>query len=181
MLLQSPEHADALYRLGLIEHAAGRFDNAVRYYEATLRLRPDFPDVYYNLGMTLEARGDANGAIARLGQAVRLRPDWPAALIATARVLFSHPDPASREPALAVELARRACTLTDEKDAGSLATLAAALAAASQWPEAVSVAEKGLVVAEKADDRAMADSIRENLARYRAGTQATTNPTDPSR
>ncbi len=99
---QAPEHADALYRLGLIEHAAGRFDNAGRYYEATLRLRPDFPDVYYNLGTTLEARGDANGAIARFGQAVRLRPDWPAALIATARVLFSHPDPASREPALAV-------------------------------------------------------------------------------
>jgi serine/threonine protein kinase/tetratricopeptide (TPR) repeat protein len=52
------------------------FDDAIRYYQAALAVRPKSPVAHGNLGMALAAVGRANEAIAHFRQAIELDPDF---------------------------------------------------------------------------------------------------------
>ena len=54
--------------------AAGRMDEAVRYFEAALRRRPEYFDAHYNLGMALAMQNDFVRAGDEFAAAVRLNP-----------------------------------------------------------------------------------------------------------
>ena len=87
-------------------------------------------------------------------------PDDPRLLNNLAHLLATCPERICANPTQAVELARKACTL-DETPA-RLDTLAAALAAAGQWDEAIRTQEKAMEDAPRGDREAM----RERLHAY---------------
>ena len=161
-----PDHAWAHYRLGLIAHARGDFGEAARRYQTARRLLPEFPDVHYNLGVVRASAGRLDDAVADLGEALRLRPDWPEAMIKLARILAAHPDEAVRDPDRAIQLARRACDLTDARDARALDALAVAYAAAERWDEATAAAESAQAIARTRGDDTLADQIGARLRSY---------------
>ncbi len=80
-----------------------------------------------------------------LKEAFRLRPEtaWWANQIAWMRATL--PDPAVRNPAEALHYAKIACRLTGNKNWHFVNTLAAALADAGRWDEAVALQEKVVV------------------------------------
>ena len=88
------------------------------------------------------ARDEHDQAIACLTAALRHAPDDPRLLNNLAHLLATSPREDLRDPALAVETARKACTL--DETASRLDTLAAALAAAGQWDEAIRTQEKAM-------------------------------------
>jgi serine/threonine-protein kinase len=53
-----------------------RWEEAVRYYTASVALSPASPGAYLNLAHALHGRGDPDGAIAALEEAIRLKPDY---------------------------------------------------------------------------------------------------------
>lgn len=100
----------------------------------------------------IRSRGHVNLILGRyeagftdLKEAFRLRPEtaWWANQIAWMRATL--PDPTVRNPAEALHYAKIACRLTGNKNWHFVNTLAAALADAGRWDEAVALQEKVVV------------------------------------
>ena len=53
----------------------GRLDDAVREYQAVLRLQPGIPEAYANLGLVYYAKGDFEDSAKALASAAKLRPE----------------------------------------------------------------------------------------------------------
>ena len=80
-------------------------------------------------------------------QAAAARPDWALAQTTAAWVLATAPDAEARAPADAVAFAERGVSLTGRRDAQALDVLAASLAAAGRFDEAVRVGREALGLA----------------------------------
>ena len=86
-------------------------------------------------------------AVGPLREAVRLEPEALRLLNDLAWILATHPDPAVRDAAEAIELARRAARLTRQRDPQVLDTLAAGYAAAGRLGEAIATAQRAVGLA----------------------------------
>lgn len=114
-------------RLALAEAygAAGRLDEAIAEYRRLVARAPSAA-VHNNLALTLVRAGDVEGSIRHWRAALELEPDHVTVLNNLAFALATHDDPGIRDVALAVELAERACRLTDFRNPVPLRTLAVA-------------------------------------------------------
>jgi tetratricopeptide (TPR) repeat protein len=163
-----PDNADARNNLGRLLFAQGKPDESIDHLRAALRAQPSHVAAHFNLGTALlQGRNDARGAIDQFREAIGLRPDWPPAQIALAWVLSSHPDGGIRKPDEAIELARTAVDLSN-RDSSSLDALAAALAAAGRFDEAVDAASEAASTARKTGATQQLAAIEGRLALYRA-------------
>ena len=52
-----------------------RFDEAIREFQAALRLKPDYADAHDNLGLAYQQQGRLDEAIREFQAALRLKPD----------------------------------------------------------------------------------------------------------
>jgi hypothetical protein len=84
-------------------------------------------------------------------------------------LLAANRDAAVRNGAEAVNLAERACKLSDYKTPVFIGTLAAAYAEAGRFGDAVTTAEKARDLALAAGEKVTADKNSELLELYRAG------------
>ena len=80
-----------------------------------------------------------------------------------------HPDPQVRDGAQAVELAERACRLTQSSQPGALRTLAVAYAETGRFAEAVRSAQEAQRLAEAAGQTEFARGNQQLLELFQAG------------
>jgi Tfp pilus assembly protein PilF len=132
----------------------GKNAEAIRQLEAALNLEPKHAQTNFELAELLSQQGRNREAIARYSQALEADPKNLSALNNLAWLLATHPDPEIRNGPRAVELAERACQLTEWKTAFLMGTLAAAYAEAGRFADAVATAER-------ARDRARADNLED--------------------
>lgn len=85
VLAIDPANPDAFNLLGLIHHARGESETAIRLMRASISLA-SAGRYWYNLGLVLEARGDVPGCVSAYRQASALDPGdmaaWSAAIFA---------------------------------------------------------------------------------------------------
>jgi tetratricopeptide (TPR) repeat protein len=136
--------ANAYCECGELEKALADYDEA---------LRRDGADVaaLLNRGRVLLLLQRRDEALRDNLEALRLSPDDVRTCNNLAWLLATHPQPEKRDPPRAVELARRACQLTESKDPTALDTLAAALAANGAFQEAADVQRQALDLAAEED------------------------------
>ena len=104
----------------------------------------------------------------RSHEALKALPDFPEALNNLAWLLAANPDPQVRNGHEAVNLAERACKLTEYKQPIMIGTLAAAYAEAGRFPEAVITAEKAETLAKQSNQMEVAARNRSLLELYRS-------------
>jgi tetratricopeptide (TPR) repeat protein len=160
---------EVYYNLALALAKQERYDDAVEYFTAALRLKQDYINARFYLALTLLKLGRIQPAVDHFYRVLQLKPDHLEALNALAWVLATSNDTRIRKPADAAEFAEKACELSDYRSAGALDTLAAAYAAAGNFPEAVKAAEKAVKLAEAADEKDLAEKIQERLDLYKSG------------
>ncbi len=158
-----PKLASASMQLGLLYEELGRPAEALRELEHAVRLTAD-PEARLSLATALWGVGRAAEAIAALRELVGAHPGWPTAANNLAWMLATSADPTLRDPERAVALAEA------QQQAGSadLDTLAAALAAAGRFQDAVASADAALGAARAAGNSALAGEISSRRARYAA-------------
>src|SRR5262249_19058159 len=135
-------HAMATIALARTLTRTERIDEAIAQYSGLVRADPTNVEVRLLLGSLLSRQRRTAEALDQWRAALKLRPDWPELLNNLAWPLATDPDATLRNGAQAVELAERACQLTEYKRAVLVGTLAAAYAEAGRFTDAVSAATK---------------------------------------
>jgi tetratricopeptide (TPR) repeat protein len=161
----APDLPATYLQRALIYTQLGQYDRAIADYSEQIRLSPESPAAY-NFRARLYGRlGNHAAAITDHRRASELDPGNANTHHDLAWIWATSPDAALRDGQRAVDAARKACELTDWKQAHCLDALAAAHAESGRFDEAVQWAEKAVELARDAEKAACAS----RLESYRAG------------
>lgn len=141
-----PSHAMAYTNRGLLHTDAGDFASAIKDCTEAMRLDPGQTLAYLARAEARFQAGDYERAVADIESARRLDATCTVAMTSLARLRSTCPDPAFRDAAEALELARRAGDLQEWKHVANFTTLAAAQAEAGDFPAAVEAQEKAVAL-----------------------------------
>ncbi len=158
--------AQKYYGLALL--AQSKTDDALVHLEQARTLVPADPEVGWALVHLFLDRQEFAHAFGQLDDIARRNPDDPRAPTLLGYELATCPDAALRDPARAMEYARKACEITHYADVGALRALAAAQASAGHFLDAARTAERALAGAGSKDPR-LGAALRDELTRYRDG------------
>jgi protein O-mannosyl-transferase len=162
-----PDRPQPRHNLALALASRNEMDEAVAQWRAALRLRPDYADANHALGMAMILRGRTADGIDHLRRALEKEPDRADSLNALAWILATHPNPAFQDGREAVVLARRALEQTNHAIAHD--TLAAALARAREFEQAIAAAQVALARAKADGDIALIRQIEQRIQLYQRG------------
>jgi tetratricopeptide (TPR) repeat protein len=176
VLRLQPKHEPAWLQLGLARAGQGKPAEAVEAFSAALRIKPDDGVAHYHLAVALAGQHKTKEAVRHYREALKTLPDFPEALNNLAWILAANPDPKVRNGREAIELAERACQLTENKQPIMVGTLAAAYAEAGRFAAAVTTAEKAKMLAEQANQMKLAAKNRTLLELYRSGQPGRDTP-----
>lgn len=79
-LASDPSNAEKTTRVGDFYFDSHVYDQAIKYYESSLKLRPENPSVLTDLGTAYFYNGDSNTAVKKFDQALKLNPTFANAL-----------------------------------------------------------------------------------------------------
>jgi tetratricopeptide (TPR) repeat protein len=122
---------------GAAWHSKGEYEKAIVDYNLAIRLDPQHAVVLCRRAQARAARKEYHEAIADFNEAIRLDPQYPVPYSDLAWLLATCADSKIQSGEKAVQAARKACELTQWRDAARLDTLAAACAAAGDFESAV--------------------------------------------
>jgi tetratricopeptide (TPR) repeat protein len=161
---------DSRSRLGAVQHALGRFDDAARTFREVLASQPDDLTATLGLGAALQALGDYTGSVATYARAADNRPEDAEPHFALGTALMNIGNPAQAEESFEraiqldpnradchVGLASALMVLGDHTRARAQVNEALRLA-----PESVDALTLSATIAEHLDDH---QSAMETLAR----------------
>jgi tetratricopeptide (TPR) repeat protein len=169
-LVVSPCDATAHAVLGTAMAQNGDLTETAWHLGYVMMLRPEAEQAHARLRQILLSLAKQPDALQRLREIAVDGPDSPRMLDELAWLLATYPDSKSRDGIKAVQLAERACALTDRRIPALLDTLAVAYAEAGDFARAISTIEEALNLARfsgdsdaiKLSERILA-SLRSNL------------------
>jgi tetratricopeptide (TPR) repeat protein len=162
-----PDCAESHNNLASALARFGRLPQALEHLQEAARLKPADALSQHNLALTLWKVGRISEAIGHAQEAVRLSPTQPEFVRFAAWLLATHEASEGGNAEQSVKLAEKACGLTSRKDTACLDTLAAALASAGRFDEAVTTAKKAWQMAQAAGQSSLAEEIHIRLQLYR--------------
>lgn len=148
---------------------SGKVSDAIVQFEDILRQDPANARVRYNLGIALERKGDARAAVDQYQHALAQEPANPNIQNNLAWLLATCPDATLRNGPKALDMARRANAATHGENPLILDTLAAALAEAGDFSNAVRTASQALRLAGMQSNQALATDVQAEIRLYQAG------------
>jgi len=164
LLRAEPDDKLTLLQIGMVYAAQKKSAKAIEIYTKILE---DEPEMF----LALRSRGDAYLNIGRHAQAIadyekalKLQPEDPGLLNNFAWVLATSPDDKLRDGKRALELATKACELTEYKPAFMLSTLAAAYAEQGDFQSAIKWSSKAVEIGDEEHDA----SLKKELESYKA-------------
>ncbi|WP_019503036.1 tetratricopeptide repeat protein [Pseudanabaena sp. PCC 6802] len=92
ILDRQPDNFNALYLMGLLTYAEGRWLDAQNYIERTIALKSDHAEAYKKLGDIFKEKGERQAAIAAYKRAITLKPKYVNAYYALGCILGEQED-----------------------------------------------------------------------------------------
>jgi Tfp pilus assembly protein PilF len=163
----SPDKPEVYNNIGIILSMKQQFEDAAVYYSKALEIKPDFASAHKDLGNIYVIQSDFERAVVSFTEALKYAPDLPDALNSLAWLLAVDKTFEAYNPQKAVQLATRACELTEFKEPQILDTLAVTYAAIGKFPEAVETAKKAVQLARDHKDKQLAERIQTRLKLYK--------------
>ena len=167
-LRSHPNSAWAYNLRGWARYESGDYDNAVTDDSEAIRLAPQDAMAYNNRGAAWQKKGAYDNALKDYSEAIRFSPQETWGYNSVAWLLATCPEGRHRDGRRAVTMARKACELSNWKDAYSIDTLATAYAESGDFGEAIRWQNKAIemLAAEKGDAEFL-QAARDRLALYR--------------
>ncbi|HWB61021.1 MAG TPA: tetratricopeptide repeat protein, partial [Chthoniobacteraceae bacterium] len=175
----NPQYADAYSRRGLLQQQLGDHEKALADFNKALEIDPKNAEAYSDRGQAYYANHDYEKALPDLQKELELTgPSDADALNGLAWFYATCPKDSLRDGAKAVDLAAKACELTDWKNAGIIDTLAAAEAESGKWDNAVKHQKQAVQTATDAKDDAKTIADMKGRAALYQQKQAYRDPGD---
>jgi tetratricopeptide (TPR) repeat protein len=168
-LALSPGYGRARYNLANNLAKQGRTDEAIASYRQALAVDPDSSEAHFNLANLLSGAGRGAEGIRHYREALRLEPASHDVMNNLAWAIAADPAAGGAQVREAVEFARRACDLTGYRNPVYLDTLAAAHAAAGDFPAARETSRLAVAAALETGDQSLAEEIAGRAELYRGG------------
>jgi protein O-mannosyl-transferase len=165
----NPYSIDAHVNLGRVMAERGELDKAIARFEEALKIDPDRADIQSRLGSLFLKQNMLEKAVFHWRKAIMLQTNDVGTVNQLAWLLATCPDASIRNGKEAVYLAQWAAQLTGGKNPSVLGTLAAAQAEVGRFSEAIKIADRAAALAATEGNTALADALREQIKRYRAG------------
>jgi pentatricopeptide repeat protein len=169
VLQADARNAKAIDGLGYLLAMQGKADEAKARFLEAMQLDPKDASTHLHYAVLLSSRRQFREAVVEYRKALALDDQLLAACNNLAWMLASSPDPKIRNGPEAVELAERACRLTNDEQSFFLGTLAAAYAEAGRFNDAVATAQKARDLARKTGLEEIAERNEQLLELYQAG------------
>ena len=141
----------------------GQSEESVEQFKKMIELAPNDPQTRNKIALELLRQKQVSLAITQFESSLNLDPYQPDTLNTMARIFATTSEKNLRDPKKAIELARRACELTNFKQPVILYTLSIACASAGQFPQAIENAQKALSLANMAKQNTLAMKIQKHL------------------
>jgi tetratricopeptide (TPR) repeat protein len=147
---------------------AGRCTEALEHYDHLRQVDPGNAAVRAGEALCLIESGETDRARARIDEALLVLPQSRLIQQLSARTFAANPVEEIRDGDRALEIATG--IVAARRDAGSLETLAMALAELGRFDEAIAAQREAVSMTEQeADPSGILDRLRDNLERYRQG------------
>jgi tetratricopeptide (TPR) repeat protein len=163
----TPRNLMTSYMLGKNLVEKGNLKEGLVYLNETLQIDPNYSAPHAVIGEAMERQGNTAAAIYHYREVLRGRPDSPPILNNLAWILATGSDSALRNGDQAIQLAERACALTDYQAPLYIGTLAAAYAEAGRYDEAVRAAGKAEELAKASGATELAEKNKKLGQLYR--------------
>ncbi len=163
-----PDLVVAHVDLGIVLLQKRQPDAALEHLRKAVELNPRSAYARYSLAATLHGLRRAREAAAQYREVLKCEPDHVQALDNLATILASDADLGLRNGAEAVQLAERACQLTQNQDVGCVSTLGMAYAEAGRFDEALATGLKAVQLAQAAGDTAGVKANQALLELYKS-------------
>ncbi len=147
----------------------GKATLAATHFQRLLEIHPNDAALHLNLGLCFFQMGKMEAAQSQYEKALEIAPGDPGTLNNLAWLLAAGPVASLRDGDRAVQLALQANALSGGDKPLILRTLAAALAEAGRFPEAVETAQRAASLAEAQSIPDLARQIQFELKFYQAG------------
>jgi tetratricopeptide (TPR) repeat protein len=167
-LRQKPGTVLALRARALSYARLRRFDEALADLNEVLQAEPANSDTLLDRGSIYQKQGNYAAATADYQKAVDLEPQEARFCNQFSWLLAACPQAEYRDGSRAVELARRACKVTNWKDGNVLDTLASAYAECGRFDEAVKWVNKALELA----PAEVKETVAKHVELFRTGQPA---------
>ncbi len=131
-----PEYPEALNNRGIVHQKMQKLDLAIADFTAALKIDPRYIDALGNRAYTWQLKKEYPKAVADLEAAMKISPNTYEAINDLAWLLSTANDPGVRSASRSLELATRACEISEYKQWNTLDTLAAAHAENNQFDKA---------------------------------------------
>lgn len=164
-----PDLLQAHYSLAELYLQQKKYAEAIRHYKKLLEINSNQPLILNTLGRIYYYQDKIELALIQWNKALELNPDLPEVLSNLAWIKATHQDPRFQNPEESIQLAQRACEVTNFKQANALDTLAAGYAAAGNFPEALKTAKKALELANSTGQEKLAETIKKHMKTYKQG------------
>ena len=159
------DHSVAFNNRGAAHGALKQYARAISDFDRALELSPAYAEAYCNRGAAYGALKQYDRAISDLDKAIALDASYARAYNNLAWLLATAEEPSIRNGRRAVELALKACALSDCRDPSVMDTVAAAYARNGDFAKAVEWQERSMANPQRAQD----DEVQARLKLYRAG------------
>ncbi|RPI02655.1 MAG: tetratricopeptide repeat protein [Calditrichaeota bacterium] len=161
------EKENSSFLLGNLFTKYDRIDQANTLYKNAIRLDPRNPEPMCNLAANLAKRGEEQKAVTWYNRALSLKNDALPGLVGLASILATSSDPGLRNGKRAVELAEKACALTDYQAELPLGLLAAANAECGNYAKAIEIDQRALAIAQSRQKSVMSQQIAARIEQYK--------------
>ena len=172
-----PQNFSAIDNRSLSYFERGDFEKAIGDDTVIIQTHPKFAPAYPRRATAYSKCGKFTEATNDFSKAIQINPQYADAYNGFAWLLATCPDASIRNGMKAVELAQKACTLTDWKKGYYIDTLAAAYAEAGDFEQAVENEKKALKIGGPNDKERSEEQQRLILFQQRKQFHESYNPT----